>query len=84
MPRRKGSAAVRKRTPRSADKIVVPSPLLLKAKAESAVAVRRLQSVLEEPHPDPARLAEVSANALSAVAALATLAAAAARRAGSQ
>ncbi len=80
MPRRKGSAAVRNRTPRSADRVPEPSPLLLEAQAESAVAVRLLLAELAARRPRPARMAAAANNALRAVAFLATMASAAARR----
>lgn len=80
MPRRKGSAAVRNRTPRSADESPAVVDLLAQAEEETATAIRRLELVLHRPRRSFQPLAEAAREASAALAFLSTIAAARAQR----
>lgn len=81
MPRRKGSVAAAKATPRSTDESPVAVDLLAQAEEETATAIRRLELVLRQPRRSSQRLAEAAREASAALAFLSTIAAARALRA---
>ena len=80
MPRRKGSVAAARATPRSTDEASAAVDLLVQAELESAAAIRRLELVLRQPRRSPQRLEVAAREASAALAFLSTIAAARSQR----